>query len=167
MKVLFLIFVLSVLIPLSSCLFFGRTRVIEEDIKKIFHNYRISLLQSSCRSNRDCPRLTSSGGRCVDRNNGLCGLASEYQGSNCFKYFSCINNFLDIFRRNKENCSYKTCGQCVNDVDCAGDSYCSGFFCIQRYTPPSTTPNYGYIPPYVTPSPVNYNQIYSQYHYQG
>merc|ERR1712024_19280 len=100
----------SMSISLSSSLFFGRTR-------------------SSCRTNRDCPRLTSSGGRCLDRSNGLCGLAN-------------------IFRRNKENCSYKTCGQCVNDVDCAGDSYCSGFFCVQRYTPPTTTPNYGYNPSY-------------------
>ena len=50
---------------------------------------------------------------------------------------------LDIFRSNQENCSFKQCAQCVNDVDCAGDSYCSGFFCVQRYTT-TTPPNYGY-----------------------
>merc|ERR1712179_499712 len=94
MKTLLLIFVLSVSLQLSSCLFFGP-------------------VPSSCRSDRECPRLTSSGGRCIDRGNIFCGLAN-------------------IFRRNKENCGYKQCATCVNDVDCTGYRYCSGFFCNQR-----------------------------------
>lgn len=95
MKILLiLIFVLSVSVHLSSSFFFGPIR-------------------SSCRSDRDCPRLQSSGGRCIDRANKFCGLAN-------------------IFRSNKENCGYKECARCVNDWDCKGDRYCSNFYCLTR-----------------------------------
>merc|ERR1711941_195227 len=93
MKVL-IVFLLSVSIPLSSSLFFGPSR-------------------SSCRTDRDCPRLASSGGRCQDQVNWLCGLGNA-------------------FRRNKENCFFRSCAQCVNDVDCGGYRYCNNFSCRQR-----------------------------------
>merc|ERR1719232_156326 len=116
---LLLLSIISVSIPLSSCLFFGSSR------------------SSSCRSDRDCPRLRSSGGRCLPSNDGWCG-------------------FVNIFRRNKENCGYNKCASCINDVDCSGDRYCSGFSCIQRQ--PNTTPSYWqyttpYAPPAVTTRP--------------
>jgi len=109
------VLLLSLLINLSSGLFFGPGR-------------------SSCRSNRDCPRLLSSSGLCRQTSNGLCDLAN-------------------LFRRNKENCGYRTCANCVNDVDCSGSSYCSGFTCISRvdrsYNNYNNYNNYnsGYRPP--------------------
>merc|ERR1711971_683750 len=111
---LLLIFILSVTIPMSSCLFFKPIAI-----------------RSTCRSDRDCPRLAASGGRCLPRVGGLCGLAN-------------------IFRRNKENCNFNTCASCVNDVDCSGDSYCLVFSCVQRQTTPSTPSYYRYTP--TTPS---------------
>merc|ERR1711983_64705 len=65
---------------------------------------------STCRSHKDCP-----GTRCVPRKNNICDLAN-------------------IFRRNKENCSWYECADCLNDRDCSGRSTCnSSFRCESPY----------------------------------
>eukprot|EP00493_Phyllostaurus_siculus_P003164 UN03178 len=96
MKVLFLTYVLSVTIPLSSCFFL-----------ELF-----APRESTCNEDYDCPRLQSSAGIC--------------HGSD-----------------------YRQCADCVNDVDCYGDQYCSGFSCHQRYT--SYNPYEGNPSAYVSP----------------
>merc|ERR1719188_866010 len=82
-------------------------------------------LQSTCRSDRDCPRTFSSRvGRCKESRNALCDIGNFFRSS-----------------RNKNNCSYRTCVQCFKDVDCRGDRYCSNGSCYSRSSSRSSSNN--------------------------
>ena len=52
----------------------------------------------------------------------------------------------DLFsnRRSQNDCSYRSCAQCLNDVDCFGDQYCSQGSCITRTRNYNNYNNYNY-----------------------
>jgi len=84
--------------------------------------------RSSCRSDRDCTGLFSSRiGKCLNRRNFFCDVGNLFSN-----------------RRSQNNCSYRSCAQCLNDVDCFGDQYCSQGSCITRTRNYNNYNNYNY-----------------------
>merc|ERR1719188_1954199 len=72
--------------------------------------------RSTCRADRDCTALFSSRiGKCLNRRNFFCDVGNIFSN-----------------RRSQNDCSYRSCAECLNDVDCFGDRYCSQGSCFTR-----------------------------------
>merc|ERR1712012_636936 len=78
--------------------------------------------QSSCRSDRDCPRLYSGPGRCLTSRGGWC---------NYRKCASCLNDVDCSYNR---RCSRGSCVRkdaCYSDFDCYNGQTCDAGRCIK------------------------------------